>query len=189
MPFQQSNNFQNNNGNMGEKKRTNFPVGKVYGSDAILNLTVWVSDSAVYTIFQIKQAIGKDPSTGANAFEQKAPNELPRVFLNPEYLCALIEAAKSNLPEITIAPKAGSRLHITGLNTNQIKITIETDKLGSRTITFDSIPVGSTNIAASWTNLQKLLAVAYKKALYAKLNPEEFATALGMENNAEELPI
>ena len=79
MAFQQANN--NFGGqNQGEKKRTNFPLGRaIYGTDAQLKLSIWNSDSAMYTIFSIAQAVGKDPSTGANVYEQKAPNELPRV--------------------------------------------------------------------------------------------------------------
>jgi hypothetical protein len=188
MPFTQNSNFNNNNAPQGEKKKTNFPVGKVYGTDAILNLSIWISDSAVYTIFAIKQAIGKDPSTGANAFEQKAPNELPRVFMNPEYLCAFREAAKLG-NDINISPKRGTTIRVTGINTNQIKITIDTEKQGSRTITFDSIPTGSSNVQASWINMTKLLEVAYKKALFAKLDPEAFAVAFDAEGSAEELPI
>jgi len=191
MAFQQNYNGGNSNNNMnqgGDKKRTNFPVGKVYGVDGLLTVTIWNSDSAVYTIFQIKQAIGKDPSTGANAFEQKAPSELPRVFMNPEYLRAFIEAAKTQ-SEIHISPKKGSKIDITGIKSNQIKITIETEKQGTRTITFDAIPCGEGSIRASWQNLMELLGIAMKKALFAKLDPEEFGMALASENTTEEAPF
>lgn len=194
MPFQQSNNFSANNGQVGEKKKTNFPVGRVYGSDAIMNMSIWNSDSATYTILSIKQAIGKDPSTGANAYEQKAPNELPRVFLNTEYLSAFIAGIDAKISDFTVSPKRGSVVRVSGVGSNQIKLTIENEKTGSRTITFDAIPVGTLNHNASWENMTKLLKIAFKKALLAKLDPEEFAMALGADTSSneasgEELPI
>jgi hypothetical protein len=191
MAFQQ--NFNGGNSNQtGDKKKTNFPVGRLFGSDAVMNISVWNSDSAVYTILSIKQAVGKDPSTGANVYEQKAPNELPRVFLNPENLRAFIERAKDidqNNINFTLPLKNGSKATVVGSATGQIKITLETEKQGSRTVTFEAIPVGSTSINASWKNMIALLDVAMKKALYAKLDPEEFATALGSSSSEEELPI
>jgi hypothetical protein len=191
MAFQQ--NFNGGNSNQtGDKKKTNFPVGRLFGSDAVMNISVWNSDSAVYTILSIKQAVGKDPSTGANVYEQKAPNELPRVFLNPENLRAFIERAKDidqNNINFTLPLKNGSKATVVGSATGQIKITLETEKQGSRTVTFEAIPVGSTSINASWKNMIALLDVAMKKALYAKLDPEEFATALGASSSEEELPI
>jgi hypothetical protein len=191
MAFQQ--NFNGGNSNQtGDKKKTNFPVGRLFGSDAVMNISVWNSDSAVYTILSIKQAVGKDPSTGANVYEQKAPNELPRVFMNPENLRAFIERAKDidqNNINFTLPLKNGSKATVVGSATGQIKITLETEKQGSRTVTFEAIPVGSTSINASWKNMIALLDVAMKKALYAKLDPEEFATALGASSSEEELPI
>lgn len=191
MAFQQANSNFGNAQNQGEKKRTNFPLGRaIYGSDAQLKLSIWNSDSAVYTIFSIAQAVGKDPSTGANVYEQKAPNELPRVFLNPEYLNALILAIEMKI-DINLEPKRGTSLKISGVGTNQITMTLNTEKLGSRTITFNAIPVGSANIQSSFDIMTKMLRIALKKALFQKLDHEEFAIALSMENSdaGEELPI
>ncbi len=203
MPFQNSpNGFnnQNNSNSQGEKKRTNFPVGKLYAKDAIMAITVWKSDSTVYTILSAKQAVGKDPSTNTNVYEQKMPNELPRVFLNPEDLRAFIEAAdispitKGGSGSFTIAPRSGkSSVSVNG-NNGQIIITFKSDK-GTRTATFDAVTVGDINIPnPSWKNLLDLLKVALNKALYAKLDADEFGTALaatagGADAVGEELPI
>ena len=53
-------NFNNNSNNGGEpKKKSNFRVGKLYGSDGILDVSVWNSDKGgVYCILNIKQAVG-----------------------------------------------------------------------------------------------------------------------------------
>ena len=193
MPFQNSNGFNNNqNASQGEKKKTNFPVGRLFATDAVMNLSIWNSDSAVYTIVAIKQAVGKDPSTGGNVYEQKMPNELPRVFMNPEGLRAFIDVAKQLDPNtatsFTYALKNGSKISVTS-NNGQIKITVETPKQGSRTATFDPITIGSNNINSNWKNFIDLLDIAMKKGLYAKLDPEEFATAIATTSGDEELPI
>lgn len=187
----QNNNFGGNSAQNGEKKKTNFRVGRLYGSDGIFDLSIWNSDSAVFTIFMIKQAVGKDPASGANVYEQKAPSELPRVFLTPEYVRALLEAMKTadgNNINITVTPKRGSKLTMSGSN-NQWKLSLETEKNGSRTMTFDAISVGSTNINASWKNLQDMLSVCLKKGVYSKLDPEEFGMAVSAASESEELPI
>ena len=83
MGFQPNNNFNNMNNNQGgEKKKTNFRIGKIWGADGQLDVSVWVADTGARTILSIKSAVGKDPSTGNNVYEQKMPNELPRFFMN-----------------------------------------------------------------------------------------------------------
>lgn len=188
----QSNNFGGNFNNQqdGEKKRTNFRLGRFYGSDGILDLSIWISNSAVYTIFQIKSAVGKDPSTGMNVYENKAPAEIPRVFMNPENLRALLEAYKTGQDTIDISPKKGSRFTAIGINGSQIKITITEEKHPKpREITFDAIPVGNSNVQNSnWKNMMDILQIALKKALTTKLNPDEFGEATTSSSD-EELPI
>ena len=70
----QTNQFNNGNSGMnqgGEKKKTNFRVGKVYGTDGTIDVSIWNSDKGgVYAILSCKAAVGKDPSTGANVYEQ-----------------------------------------------------------------------------------------------------------------------
>lgn len=193
MPFQTSNGFNNQNASSnGEKKKTNFPVGRLFGSDAKMNISIWNSDSAVYTIIAIMQSVGKDPSTGANVYEQKAPNELPRVFLNPEMLETLLSGAKTldvNGNTTTVFPlKNGSKLTI-AINGGKIAITTETQKQGSRTITFDPVPFNSVNINGNWNLFIKYLTIANNKATIAKLDPTEFAMIMGSTSNDEELPI
>jgi len=194
MPFQNSNGFNNQNASQGEKKKTNFPVGRLFGTDAVMNLSVWNSDSAVYTIFSIKQSVGKDPTTGGNVYEQKMPNELPRVFMNPEILTAFTTGCESlditQSVTIQIPQKNGSKITI-ATNDSQVKITLETQKQGTRTVTFEPIPFGSTKINSQWKNMLYLLNIAMKKALLAKLDTAEFGTAIAASGDAadEELPI
>ena len=195
MSFQQNYNpssngaANNNNGGSGDKK-TNFRLGKFRGADGQLEVVTWVSDSAVFSIITIKQEIGKDPSTGRPTYEQKAPRELPRVFLNPEYLRAFIDGIELGLDTFDVKPKPGVRLSVTGTKTNQIVIKIETPDKGERSVTFNAIPIGEANSNAQWENFATIMTdVALKKALFAKLDPDEFGMVLGGSNGSDDEPF
>lgn len=192
MGFQTNNNFNNTNNQNGDKKKTNFRIGKIWGSDGQLDVSVWVADTGARTILSIKSAVGKDPSTGNNVYEQKMPNELPRFFMNADLSRAVIEAVEST-PDLgslnmTIDKGGNNRLSIVGQG-NSIKLTIDSPKQGSRTITFDSISVGSKNIHASFKNLIEYIKIGYKKAITAKLDPDEFAMAVGSDDSNDDMPI
>ena len=191
MGFTTNNSFNNTNQN-GEKKKTNFRLGKIWGSDGQLDISLWVADTGVRAILSIKSAVGKDPSTGANVLEQKMPNELPRYFMNMDLLRAFIEVADKTTDygalNIVLDKGAAGKLTIIGQG-NTIKMTIDSQKQGSRTITFDSVAVGNTNIHAAFKNLVEYLKIAYKKALTNKLDPEEFGMAVNGDNNGDEAPF
>lgn len=191
MAFQTNNNFSNSNNQGGEKKKTNFRIGKVWGSDGQLDVSVWVADTGARTILSIKSAVGKDPSTGNNVFEQKMPNELPRFFMNIDLSRAFIEAVDAchDLGSINFTFDKGNnnRLSVVGQGTS-IKITIVSPKQGERTITLDSVSVGTSNIHAAFINLVELIKIGYKKALLGKLDPNEFGMVMG-EENSEDAPF
>jgi len=180
------NNQQNNNGE--PKKKSNFRVGRIYGDDGILEVSIWNSDKGgTYTVMSIKAAIGKDPSTGLNAYEQKMSGELPSCFINSENVCALITGMKQTKPEnANLSMDFGrSKLTITGDGSNY-KITIDNQKNGTRTITMKPIPVGPLNIHASWKVLTDYLDICYKKAARAKLDMDEFGAALAGETISDD---
>lgn len=194
MAFNNNNNFNNsgynNNNNQGdvEKKKTNFRIGRIYGSDGILDVVTWISDTGVRGIFSIKSAVGKDPSTGNNVYEQKKPNELPRFFMTASQMNALIECIETapDLGAINIVfPKpSGDKLTIVGQG-SQIKITIEHSKTGSRTITLESVSLNNKNIHADFKILLDYLKIIYKKAIYNKLDPEEFGMVAQSESSSD----
>lgn len=193
MAFQTSNGFNNQNNSQGDKKKTNFPVGRLFGSDAKMNMSIWNSDSAVFTIIAIAQSVGKDPSTGANVYEQKAPNELPRIFLKPQDLAALVSFTKTldinGSATYPFPQKNGSKMTIS-VNNAKVTITTETTKNGTRTITFDPETFGSINVNGNWNLFKHYLEIAYKKALFAKLDQEEFGMVVAAAESAEsEVPI
>ncbi len=190
MPFNTNNNFNNSNQNGGEKKKTNFRLGKIWGSDGQLDVSIWAADTGVRAILSIKSAVGKDPSTGANVFEQKMPNELPRFFMNIDLMRAFIDVANNTTDlgsvNMVFDKGAAGKLTITGQGSS-IKMTIDSQKQGSRSITLESVAVGNTNIHAAFRNLVEYMKIAYKKAITNKLDPEEFGMAVG--NDDDDLPI
>lgn len=193
MAFQQnSNGFNNGNlSNNGEKKKTNFKVGKIYGTDGTLDVSVWNSDKGgCYGIISARAAIGKDPSTGANAYEQKMSGELPSIFMNVELMRALVDGLKAQDPgtlNVSLDTKRGASMTIIGAG-NSVKITIDNKKTGTRTITLDAVPVGNKNIHANFLNLIDMLDICFKKAIRNKLDPEEFSMAVGGDTDGETNP-
>ena len=190
-----NNNYNNNNGGYnnnqqqtGEKKKTNFKIAKVWGSDGCMDVTTWVADTGVKTILSIKSAVGKDPSTGANVYEQKMPNELPRFFMNIDPLRAVIDALDGVPVEqinLVYDKGHGDKLTIVGSATN-VKITIDSAKNGSRSMTIDSFNLNGKNVHAAFANFVEYLKICYKKSLFNKLDPDEFGMVSGSD---EELPI
>lgn len=190
MAFQQNSNvngFGNNNTNNqgGEKKKSNFRVGRIYGTDGTIDVSIWNSDKGgVYTILSIKSAVGKDPSTGANVYEQKMSGELPSIFMNLELIRAFLDGVKGHdvaTLNFTIDTKRGSKLTMQGSD-DAVKITIENQKTGTRTITLDAVPIGNVNVHANVLNLISMIEICFKKALSNKLDPEEFAMAVNTDD-------
>lgn len=181
------NNSNNNNG--GDKKKVNFRVGRVYGEDGILDISIWNSDKGgTYAVMSIKAAIGKDPSTGMNAYEQKMSGELPSCFMNTENVCAVIMAMEKQNPEnVKIDLNFGrSSLKMIGSG-DTYKIVIDNQKNGSRTITMKAIQVNdSDKMHASYRIILEHLKLCYKKSLRAKVDAEEFATALAGESTQDD---
>lgn len=188
MAFQQTQ-FNGNNMNQGggDKKKTNFRVGKIYGSDGTIDVSVWNSDKGgCYAILSMKAAVGKDPSTGSNVYEQKMSGELPSIFMNLEIIRALLDGVRDLDPgtlNVMIDTKRGSKLTISGQGTS-IKMTIDNQKTGTRTVTLDAIPVGNTNVHANFKNMIDMLDICFKKAIRNKLDPDEFSMALGGEEES-----
>ena len=193
--------FNNYNGNSGynnqnnggeDKKKTNFAVGRLWGADGVVDVSIWNSDKGVKTIISGKSSVGKDPSTGSNVFEQKKPNELPRFFMNVNLVRALLDATDNTDPStlnIVMDKGQSGKLTITGSPT-EIKFIIDSCKagIGARTITFPAINLGGKNIHSDFNIFIEYLRVCYKKGLYTKLDENEFGMAVASEDDSN-LPI
>ena len=180
MAFGQNNNFNKNQN--GDKKRTNFPINKFWGTNGRLELTMWLADGGAITIFTIKQEVGKDPSTNASVLENKGPNELPKFYLRMGELRGLIDVLEENVNKSDFSlcrDKGNDKGKITfDMRNNVLTITIDGTKQGSRTLTIDSISFGTSAKNAELKNIIESLKIAYKKSLTAKLDPEAFAFAV-----------
>lgn len=192
MAFMNGNGFnnQNNNNGNGEKQKTNFRIGKLYGEDGIMDVTMWASQTGIFTILTIKQAVGKDPSTGNNVYEQKMPNELPRLFMNTTKLDVLMRVMMENKPATANFTMDGkSKVTVAG-DGSKVKFTITDGNKGERSITFKSTNIGSTQVFPEWNILCEYLKICYKKALCNKLDPEEFSMVMGgAEDNSDDNPF
>lgn len=179
MSLQISNQYNNNNQN-GEKKKSNFRVGKIYGADGTIDIGVWNSDKGgCYAIMSIKAAVGKDPSTGGNVYEQKMSGELPSICMNLSKIRVFLEAVKDQDPgtlNTVIDTERGAKLTIVGSGSS-VKLTIDNQKTGTRTVTLNASPAGYTNIHADFKNLVDMIDICFKKAIRSKLDPDEFSMA------------
>ena len=177
-------NQNNNNGQSGEQKKTNFKLGRVYGSNGRLDLTVWLADTGVRMTLMITQAVGTDPSNGKPMFEQRKPSELPRFYLNASHMRALIdvfEEYKGNFTNLSVVidkGQNGGKFTITS-NGSNVEMSITGTKQGDRSITLESVSVGPVNKASNLEVFIDLLKIAYKKALIQKLDPDEFSFVAG----------
>jgi len=193
MSFTNNNNFNNsnnfNNGQNGDKKKTNFNIGeKVWGKEGVLTVSIWVAPTGVKTILSAKSIVGKDPSTGASVLEQNKPGTTPRYFLDINYLNALLVAMDTcgdpGTINVSWTKENGGKFSMIGQG-NEVRITLDDPKNGTRTITLESITGNNKNIHSRFNNLKKYLEIAYKKALYNKLDPEEFAMVTPSDDQAD----
>lgn len=186
--FNQNNNNQGG-GQEGIKPKSNFRVGKIYGSDGICDISIWKSEKGggVYGILSIKSAVGKDPSNGGNVYEQKMTSELPSIFLNAELLRAIVEYTKNkevSTIDMLIDTKRNSKLTIKG-SAAEVRMTIENQKTGSRTITIPAISVGMDMVHANFLNMIDFIDICLKKAIRNKLDPNEFGMVVGGDESSE----
>lgn len=191
MAFGQNNNFNNNQN--GEKKRTNFPLNKFWGTNGRLELAMWLADGGAITTFTIKQEVGKDPSTNASVLENKGPGELPKMYLRMGELAGLIDALEENAgkSDFTITrDKGNDKGKLTfDMRNYVLTITIDGTKQGSRSLNIDSISFGSTVRNAELKNIIETLKIAYRKCITAKLDPETFAFAVNGGGDDEAAPF
>ena len=174
----QNGNFSQNNQQQNGEKKANSKLTTVYGIDATLDVTMWKSQSAIFTILTIKAAVGKDPSTNKPVYEQKQPKELPRLFLYPSDVDSILVLLNgitdfSNCNQ-TVELSKKQKFKIVGAG-SELKITIEDGKIGDRTITIKGTEVLGKYNFGDLAQLKDILEVAYKKQVFRRLDMDEFA--------------
>lgn len=182
--FNSNNNNQYNNNGGGnnqqqpqQQQKKNFPVGKLYGSDGIMDISIWNAGSAMFTLIGIKQSVGKDPANGKDVYEQKPPKELPRLFLYPNDVVVirnvLSEIDDPGATSIRFEFNNKSVLTIVGQGSS-FKFTLNDNKIGERSITFKGTKVGDKYRFGDWELIKDYCEIAYEKGKRRKLDPEEF---------------
>lgn len=177
---------QNNGGET--KKKSNFPIGRLRSDDGVMNIGVWNSDKgSTFVTINIKGAIGKDPSTGSVAYEQKMNGELPSAVINMECLYGMITALKATKPEEANLKINFGKSSMTFVGSaNGVKVTVESNK-GTRSMTFTPMPVGPMNVHPTYELFIEYLKIGLNKMKFQKLDEDEFKNVIAAsgENDSE----
>jgi hypothetical protein len=182
--------YQNNQN--GEYKKKNFRLGpKIYGADGILEIGIYNSDKgSTFCAISIKAFIGTDPGTGSSVPEQKKNSELPSVLLTREFVIVLHKyLTTTSLDQINgeLDTGRGSSIKIQSQGTD-VKITINNQKNGTRTITLKSLPIGAKNLNGAFEDFVERLQLAKEHMKVRSLDKDEFSAVLsgGGEASADE---
>lgn len=177
----------NNGGNNSsdEKQRTNFSFGKLKQSDGRLDVGIWVNQYGISAKFIIRQQCGKDPSTGANLYENKSPADLPQGFLDREKMRLFIDIIEENKYQNLNFKLPGNTTIAVASEGNNVKITLNNTKNNeNRTITLEGTNVDGKIFNAPLRTLVSWMKVAYRKSLVCRI--EEFDENAGA---SEEMPF
>jgi hypothetical protein len=156
-------------------------------------MSVWKADFGIAISMTIYAYAGKDPTTGRVMYEQRKPMDLPGVNLwafQANALRLAIKDQKADEPaniNVKIQVKSDTTLEITSENGN-IKVTI-TDPKGTRSCTMESMSVGSKTVNPNWNIFQQMITIGTHKAVFGKLDPDEFGNELGGSDNNDEEPF
>ena len=169
--FTQNNNYnqnnQNQNNNGGEQpQKSNFNIGKIYGSDGVIETKCWKSNIGVlYISMSIKQLIGKDPQGHTN-YEAGLAKDRPSVLMRADYARSLYEKLDSTKPEEINVPEfapsdnnPNAKISVIGSNTG-VKVIIS-DQKGKRELNVDATPICGEYVNGNWKNFM----LQFKKAI------------------------
>lgn len=196
--FSQNNNFNGNNQQNGEQKpKENFNIVKIYATGGRVNLSMWTPSTGSKGIIRIEQSVGKDPSTGADIFENRMPSELPGFFLNQEDANVINEVISRTAPDYTNLNldkyKKANGDTISIVNTgNAIKLDIHSEKKGDRTATFSGVQVGSSMIFPGFITFARGMKLIATKIFTDKVSDPAFDKAfdaMNGEENSEDSPF
>lgn len=183
---QNNSNYNQQNNQNGPKEKTNFPIGKIYGSNGIIETKCWKSqNNALYVSLSIKQQIGKDPQ-GRTTYENGLAKEIPSILLRADSAKGLYMYLKNNAPEnyklndYSAQGFPDSKISFIG-NEAGVRITIN-DPKGIRTMDMPSTPVGDKNYNPLIDNFLTQLKKAIDSAVLYKVAEE-------LSNNSEEVPF
>lgn len=182
-----NNNF-NNNQNGEQKPKVNFRYGKLRASDGNMEVGIWVNQYGITAKICIRQAVGKDPSTGAAIYENKAPMELPQGLFDREKMRLFIELVESNNYQNLNFQLPGTTTVTVASDGNNIKITLNNTKTNdNRSITFEGFSNNGKVFNAQMYTLISWFKIAYKKALTCRIDDSDAQN--NSSENGEEVPF
>jgi hypothetical protein len=191
-----NNNFNNNVGNAQQPEKSNWKIARIFGKNpndtskvAILEIGLYKSQYSMFATLSIKNEMGRD-SKNRIQFETILNKDNPSVLLAPEnvttvlFLCNLVENDPSVVKNLNFKLETTrSKLEIKGSDTATL-LTV-TNEIGSKSIQFDAVPAGFTNIHGCYDSIKNALKVIQKKQFTIKLDPDEF----GSSSNDEDAPF
>lgn len=196
MAFQQNNQFPSGNNQMGgaQKKKTNFSIRTIWGNDGRMDISIWTADTGPKVVLSVKQYVGKDLDKGTNIVEQKMPNELPNIYLNPRFVRGLwqfIEKADPSTISGALEWKRNDgsvdKSIIFGNENGKATITLTSANKGTRKMTFDTVSFGGNQFHSDWEEFKAAIGICLEKITtlkidsYDELNPGNASTGDGIE--------
>lgn len=169
------NNYQNNgnNGNNQQKEKTNFRYGKIKTAEARLDVGIWVNQYGISGKFIIRKSCGKDPSTNAPIYENKAPMELPQGFLDREKMVLFIRIIEENNYQNLNFQLPGNTTITVASEGNNVKMTLTNTKTNdSRVIIFEGFSNNGKVFNAQLYTLVRWMKIAYEKALRINMSED-----------------
>jgi len=182
---QNNNNFNQQNPNA-QKEKTNLPVGKIYGSNGIIETKCWKSqNNALYISLAVKQRVGEDPQ-GRITYENGLGKDTPSILLRADSARALYMYLTNTAPEnyklndFSAPNFPDSKISFIGNDTG-VRV-IVTNPKGMRTMDMPTIPVADKNYHPLLENFLTQFKKAIDSAVLYKVADE-------LSNNSEEAPF
>lgn len=181
MAFQPNQQFPSGNQQQqgGNKKKTNFNIRTIWGIEARMDISIWVADTGPKVVISVKQYVGKDVDKGTNVVEQKMPNELPNIYLNPRFVRALwqfIEKADPSNINGSLEWKKGESVEKSmtfGNDNGKATLTLEASGKGRRKITFDTVSFGGSPFHSDWEEFKAAIEICLNKITTLKMDSYE----------------
>lgn len=169
------NNFNNQNNQNGEDKpKANIRYGRIRSTDGMLEVGIWINQYGITGKMIIRQACGKDPSTGANIYENKSPMELPQGYLDRERMRLFIDVVEqSNYQNLDFQVGNNSQIKVVSEG-NNVKITLTNTKTNdTRSISLEGTLINGKIYNAPLRTLISWMKIAYNKALTARISDSD----------------
>lgn len=185
----------------GAPEKKNFRIGRIYAADSKVEVGMCTTQKGgFYITLSITSGV-KNPATNQISYENTPPMERPSMLLNATQAAAILRAitnkdgsvkAPSEIGGTLILdmPAVDSKLTLTPSG-NNITMTLDSQKRGTRTSAFIPTNLGFAEINGNWEVFVKYLKIGYAKLITNKLDPEEFKMAVASvsDEGSDDMPF